>query len=71
MPIRIEILTSGLAFPDDLTQGSNEQYVHAVEFVLAQVQTAIEVFALERIDRVTPLKDRSGEPCGSREILRF
>lgn len=71
MPIKVTIETKNLAFPDDTTQGAPEKYVAAVEFVLKQVDTAIEVFAEERIDRVTPLKDRNGEPCGSVEILRF
>lgn len=71
MPIRIEVKTSGLAFPDDTTQGSAEEYVAAVEFVLKQVDTAIAIFAEERIDRTTPLKDARGEICGSIECLRF
>jgi hypothetical protein len=71
MPIKVLIETKGLAFPDDTTQGSSEQYVRAVETVLSQVEAAVRVFAEERIDRTTPLKDRNGEPCGSVEILRF
>ena len=71
MPIKITIETKNLAFPDDATQGSAEQYVAAVERVMKQVDTAIRVFSEERIDRTTPLKDRNGEICGQIEILRF
>jgi hypothetical protein len=71
MPIKVLIETKGLAFPDDTTQGSAGKYVSAVEYVLRQVDTAIAVFAEERIDRTVVLKDARGEVCGDIQILRF
>jgi len=67
MPIRIEVKTSGVAFPD---QGTAEQYLAAVSPVMSQVNAAIHEFATHRIDRKTPLTDASGQPCGEIEILR-
>lgn len=68
MPIRIEVKTSGPAFPD---QGTAEEYLAAVVPVLHQVEKAVAEFATHRIDRKTELKDVKGQVCGSVEILRF
>jgi len=68
MPIRMEVKTSGPAFPD---QGTTGEYIAALAPVRAQIDAAISDFATHRIDRKTPLTDASGQPCGEIEILRF
>jgi hypothetical protein len=68
MPIKVNIETKNESFPDT---GDAKAYLEAVQPVLDQVGSAIRTFAVERIDRVTPLKDVKGQVCGSVEILRF
>ena len=68
MPIKVSIETKSVAFPD---QGTAEEYLAAVIPVLHQVEKAVALFASDRIDRTTELKDVKGQVCGSVEILRF
>jgi len=68
MPIRIEVKTSGVAFPD---QGTPRDYLAAVAPVMEQINSVIQEFSRNRIDRKAVLKDAAGQVCGEIEILRF